>query len=112
MQGSHSEIGERVAALEERLRAHAEAHRELVAIVSGPPRDESLRGRVHVLEGESAAAKVASEALAEVRRERRLIEDARRSVKQQRLSWRWKLLGAITAAAVAVAPYAQMIWGS
>lgn len=56
-------LGERVAALEARADSHEADLRELYRDIHGPPRDESIRGRLHILENDTAAARAAHAAL-------------------------------------------------
>jgi hypothetical protein len=52
-----------VAALEAQFKTLDEDHRELYRFVHGPPREESIRGRLHILESDTVAAKAAHAAL-------------------------------------------------
>jgi len=70
---------------------------ELLAKMDGPPWERSVRGRLHALEAESTASKVASAALAEARRERRTAQDERRHARNERISERWKASGVVVA---------------
>jgi hypothetical protein len=100
---------ERIAKLEERLRAlgRESAGRcdELRALIEGPPFERSLRGRLHALEASEASAKLAMEALREAQAERAAaVKDRVRAGHRRRGEW-WKLIAAITAAAAVAAPY-------
>lgn len=66
-----SELGERLAALETEVKGMRD---DLIVIerrINGPPRSESLSGRVHALESSDAAAKAATAALDAVKVMRR-----------------------------------------
>lgn len=102
---------ERIAVLEEQVRAFRVDLADLLSQISGPPWERSLRGRVHNLEAESTAATIAARALAEAQAEHRRARQEREAAQESVWSWRWKLLGALTAVALAVAPYVQMIYG-
>lgn len=54
---------ERLARLEEQMKGMREDMAELRRSLEGPPRDESIRGRLHVLETNDAAAVAARAAL-------------------------------------------------
>lgn len=56
-------LGERLAVLEERVREMQDDMREVRVAISGPPREDSIRGRLHKLEDDSAAANAAKAAL-------------------------------------------------
>ena len=57
------EMNERVARLEERVSGLAHDVSELHEVIHGPPYERSLRGRVHELETDRAAAKAAQAAV-------------------------------------------------
>lgn len=78
---------------------------EVRALVEGPPWERSVRGRLHTLEGEGAAAALASAALAEARLERRRATAARAEQRRGARTFRWKAIGAATALALALYPY-------
>jgi hypothetical protein len=108
---------ERLAVVEEQVRALRDDllshHRDMLARIDGGegiPWERSVRGRLHMLEGESVAATVAARALAEAQRERREASRERdadtRDLWSLRLKW-----GAFLVAGVAVlAPYLERLW--
>lgn len=104
-----SNIAERLARLEEQVSGVREDVAEVLSRIDGPPWERSLRGRMHTIEAESAAATVAAKTLAEVQHERRQAQLDRKRAEDARWNWRWKALGALTAIAVACAPYVA-IW--
>lgn len=73
--------------------------------LDGPRGSGSVRDRLHALEGESQAARVASEALAQARAERRKANQERIAAGSARRSWRLKTLSAILAIVLGVYPY-------
>lgn len=90
-----------MTALAEQVEA---ARAELAEKIDGGPHvawPQSLRGRLHTLESESAAAKAASTALAEAQRERRKAREERDSARRDRLKT-WMQIGGVAVAAVAV----------
>jgi hypothetical protein len=112
VQGSQADIEARVAVLEEQLRQSLRDRAEIRELLSGPPWERSVRGRLHAVEAEGRAAALATATLAEVRLERRRFHEERRKARRLTVSLRWKLLGAVTAAFVAAAPYVQMYYGA
>jgi predicted homoserine dehydrogenase-like protein len=86
-------LGERVARLEAELRSLANAVSELRREVIGNGRGgRSVVARLHRLEGDSAAAAVASVTLAEARAERERAEHAARGASERKWGRREKLL--------------------
>jgi len=67
MPTSNDDLGVRLAVLEERLKDVQTDVRDLVVVIQGPPREESIRGRLHRLESADAAANAAAAALATAR---------------------------------------------
>ena len=75
----------RLAVLAQQLVSLTDGQAELRRIIEGPPREESVRGRLHTLEAENAAAKVAAQALAQATaRERRARERETWSRRRER----------------------------
>lgn len=66
-----SELGERMAALETEVKGMREDLAVIERSINGPPRDESIRGRLHLLETSDAAAKAATAAIEAVKVMRR-----------------------------------------
>lgn len=66
-----SEIGERLAALEQEVKGMRRDIGELDRALNGPPRDESFRGRLHALESSDNAARAAAAAVDAVKVMRR-----------------------------------------
>lgn len=66
-----SELGERMAALETEVRGMRDDLIVIERSINGPPRSESLRGRIHALESSDAAANAAAAALEAVKVMRR-----------------------------------------
>ena len=71
----------------------------------------SLRGRLHALETDAAASKVASEVLTEARKERQTAHAYRSQARSARKDVYWKALGAVLAVCAIVAPYLHLWWG-
>lgn len=91
-----------------------EARAELLERIDGGPHIEyrnSLRGRLHALEGDSIAAKAASQALSEAQRERRLAADERHSSKRDRVKVWVQLVGVIVAGFAVALPYVLHLAG-
>lgn len=86
----------------------AEHHTIVMEQIQGGPglkREDSIRGRLHELEGERAAASVAARALSEARRERIAAQrERKRAELTNRAQW-WRLAGAVIAIAAIAAPY-------
>lgn len=86
----------------------AEHHATVMEQIQGGPgvkREDSLRGRLHSLENDRAAASVAARALAEARRERIAAQrERKRAELTNRAQW-WRLAGAAIAIAAIAAPY-------
>jgi hypothetical protein len=101
-------MGERVARLEVELRELRRDHDGLYVAVEGPPRVESVKGRLHTLEASEAATAVASQALAQAQADKREARAERVRAEASRWSWRWKALAAATSVALAVAPYVTL----
>lgn len=95
---------EQVAALRRDV-AHVQAS------IDGPPWERSVRGRLHTLENDASAAKVAAATLAEAQRERHRAERANVEAKRARKLTGWRLFGAITATLVALYPYLAQAFG-
>lgn len=57
----------RIAVCEQRISEAEEDIRKVYTLLEGPPRDESIRGRLHVLETSQAAAKAATAAVEAVK---------------------------------------------
>lgn len=109
---------ERLATVEARLVALAEqveyVHADLAEKIDGGPHVEwerSLRGRLHALESESAAAKAAGRALAEAQRERRLATQERLTSRRDHVGLIVKVAGVIVAAVAVALPYVVHIVG-
>lgn len=60
-------VGERLARLEQQMFELREDVHSIDRALNGPPREESFRGRLHLLETSDAAAKAAEAALSAVR---------------------------------------------
>lgn len=112
------EIEERLATLEEQVRTLRRelvaSHASVISRIDGGENvswERSLRGRLHVLEGESAAAKAASRALAEAQRERRISRSDRVRVEslQNERVWRW--VKTTIAVSAILAPYVSHALG-
>lgn len=58
-----SELGERLARLEEQMSELRDDVRAIDRVLNGPPRDDSFRGRLHKLETSDAAARAAEAAI-------------------------------------------------
>lgn len=91
-------LAEQVAA----LRSDAAA---IAALIHGPPWEQSLRGRLHVLETERIESRASAAVLAAAREERRRAERERRRAERDRRSFPWKVLGTIAGFGVALYPY-------
>lgn len=86
----------------------AENHATVMEQIQGGPAlpyEKALRGRVHLLENERAAARAASRALSEAQRERALAQHERKRAELTNRSQRWRWIGAGIAVAAIVAPY-------
>lgn len=94
-----------VDALAEQIERH---HVEMVARIDGGPGtpwERSVRGRLHIIEGERVAQAAASAALAEARRERRLAAQDRAKAEGRNRTQFWRWVGAVIAAAAVALPY-------
>lgn len=80
----NGEYGERVARLEAEVRGLREAVTTLHVRIEGPPRKDSISGRMHTLESSEAAAKAAEAALV-----------AAHAVSSQSFSRRQKIAGLV-----------------
>lgn len=78
---------------------------EVRALIEGPPWERSVRGRLHTLEAESAASKVASAALAEARTERRRSQVENEQARVRRRGARRWAVGATVTFGAAAYPY-------
>lgn len=95
---SPGEAGERIAALEATLVGILSDVAELQRELAGPPRQDSIRGRLHRLESSDAAAKAAEAALV-----------AARAVQGQTFSRRQKIAGLVLALIVAGAAVGGLV---
>ena len=77
-------IESRLAVCEQRIKEAEEDIRMLHIMLEGPPRDESVRGRLHRLEANNAAANAATAAV-----------EAVKLVKQQKFTRGEKLIGLV-----------------
>jgi cytochrome c-type biogenesis protein CcmH/NrfG len=111
---NRQDVPTQLAVLVEQVATMREDLAELTRKVDGPPWERSVRGRLHALEGDASAARIASETLAEAQRERHRTERAAAEAKRARKVTGWKLLGATTAGIVALYPYLAHFngWGS
>lgn len=94
------EVGERIVRVEEQLRNLQGDVEALDRQISGPPREESIRGRLHKLENADAAARAATAALA-----------AAKAVQRQGWSQRERVGLFVIAAAGVVLGVVQLFWG-
>lgn len=105
------EVATQLAVLVEQVGALREDLAHLQATIDGPPWERSVRGRLHTLENDASAAKVAAATLAEAQRERHRAERANVEARRARKLTGWRLLGAVTAAAIALYPYLAQAFG-
>lgn len=82
----------------------------LTTLIEGPPWERSIRGRLHVLEGEGMSAKAAAHALAEAQRERRETREERDQHEARRRGEWWKGVAALSALVAVLAPYVERIF--
>jgi len=86
----------------------AEHHSAVMELIHGGPglaHEKSIRGRLHILENERAAAVAASRALTEAQRERALAQRERERAELTNRAQIWRWVGAIIAVAAIAAPY-------
>lgn len=102
MQADEHRLGERVATLEARYEALEADVRQILRDIHGPPREESLRGRIHILENDTAAAKAAHAAL-------ETAQAIREEQNQQTFTKREKVAALFIALVVAVTAIATLV---
>lgn len=89
------------------------ARQELGEKIDGGPNvswERSVRGRLHVLEGDAHASKAANTALAEAQRERRLAVEARKTTRRDRWKMRVQVVGVLVAAVAVALPWVERAW--
>ena len=112
-----SEDGERLARVEAMLSNLASDVAEHYAWVreqleGGPNvrKEDSVRGRLHVLEGNRLATEAAARALTEAQRERAVAQHDRRKAERAAKADLWRWLTAVIAVAAIVAPYVHGVF--
>ena len=113
-----TEDGERLARVEAMLSNLAADVAEHYAWVreqleGGPnvSKQDSVRGRLHLLEGDKLATSAASRALQEAQRERALAQGERKKAERAAKSDFWRWLTAAIAVAAIIAPYVRGVIG-
>jgi len=96
----------RGARLEQRVTNHGREIDALRLRIDGPPRNESLSGRIHSLENDRAAANAAHAAL-------QVAEEIRRDRDDRRWTRGDKILATIVALVIALSPWVHaLIYGN
>lgn len=102
-------VEERTVRIEEQLSSFAKDHRAILVTLQGPPRADSIRGRLHKLEDDRAAASAAESALAAARLINEQSRERNERSRDRRFSRREKVAGLAAAIALALPAYIDLI---
>lgn len=105
MAAGDSEILERLVRLEEGQEDLKDDVRAIRVQMEGPPRDESIRGRLHKIETSEATANAAKAALAAAEASRKQAQVMRQQASENRFTKREKVTGLLLGACLLVTPW-------
>jgi hypothetical protein len=99
---STNDLAAQLARLDQRVTGHGEEIDALRLRIDGPPRNDSLSGRIHSLENDRAAANAAHAAL-------KVAEEIRKEREDRRWTRGDKILASVVALIIALSPWIHAI---